>query len=176
MNWLDWTLFALMALAAFKGFSRGGIVEICSLLALIVGIWAATRFSTPMAEVVGLDAERTVLAFVLTFIIVLVGVHLLARMLTALIDLAQLGLPNRIMGLFIGALRSAFTLSVLLNLSAGWSDNAFPPEKACAGSALHAPLLAFAPFVIPSLGNTKWVKDVLEHAADKAGDLMQDPE
>ena len=129
-----------------------------------------------MAEAVGLDPERTVLAFVLTFIIVLVGVHLLARLLTTLIDLAQLGLPNKLMGMFIGALRSAFTLSVVLNLSAGWSDNAFPPEKACEESALHEPILAFAPFVIPSLGNTKWVKDVLDHAADKAGDLMKDPE
>lgn len=173
MNWLDWIFIALLTLAAFKGFSHGAIVEVASLLALVLGIWAASRFSGLMAETIGLDPEREVLAFLVTFLAVLIGVHLLARLLTTMIDMAQLGLPNKLLGLLFGALRSAFALSVLLNLSAGWGNTAFPPEKACEDSVLHAPVLAFAPVVVPALGNTKWVKDALDRAADKAEGLGQ---
>lgn len=173
MNWLDWTLLALLVFAAAKGFMRGFIVEIASLLALVVGVWVAARYGKDLAEAVGLGADRETLAFLLTFVAVLVAVHLLARFLTTLIDLAQLGLPNKFAGLLFGALRAAFTLSIALNLLAGWSDDGLPPPDARNGSTLYGPLRAAAPTVIPALGETKWVKQALERATEEARELAQ---
>lgn len=172
MNWLDWLLIALLLLAAFKGFSRGFIVEVCSLLALVVGIWVAARFSLRFADAVGLGSDRETLAFLLTFLVVLVAVHLLARFLTTLIDIAQLGVPNKLAGTLFGALRSAFTLSILLNLLVGWSEDSIPPQQVRDGSILHTPIRAFAPLVIPALGETKWVKDALDRVKQEAEDLL----
>ncbi len=172
MNWLDWLLIALLLFAAFKGFSRGFIVEVCSLLALVAGIWVAARFSLRFAEAVGLGADRETLAFLLTFLAVLVAVHVLARFLTTLIDLAQLGLPNKLAGTLFGVLRSAFTLSIVLNLLVGWSDEAFPPKEVGEESMLHAPVRAFAPLVIPALGETKWVKEAMDRAKEEAEALF----
>ena len=59
MNWLDWTLIALIAFAAVKGFSRGFIVEVCSLLALVLGIWAGIHFSDRVAEAIGLETKSS---------------------------------------------------------------------------------------------------------------------
>ena len=73
MNWLDWTLLALVTFAAIKGFSRGFIVEICSLLALVLGIWAGIHFSDRVAEAIGLETKSSAVAFLVTFLIVLVG-------------------------------------------------------------------------------------------------------
>jgi membrane protein required for colicin V production len=174
MNWLDWLLIALLLLAAFKGYSRGFIVEVCSLLALVMGIWVAARFSLRFADAVGLGSDKETLAFLLTFLAVLVAVHLLARFLTTLIDLAQLGIPNKLAGTLFGALRSAFTLSIMLNLLAGWSDDAFPPRNVREESTLHAPLTAFAPLLIPALGETKWVKETIDRAKEEAEVLFNE--
>jgi len=173
MNWLDWLLIALLLFAAFQGFTRGFIVEVSSLLALVVGIWVAARFSLRFADAVGLGSDKETIAFLLTFVAVLVAVHLLARFLTTLIDLAQLGLPNKLAGTLFGALRSAFTLSILLNLLVGWTDDAFPPKSVREESTLHAPIRAFAPLVIPALGETKWVKETMDRVKEEVEDLFK---
>jgi membrane protein required for colicin V production len=172
MNWLDWLLLILLLIAGIKGFSRGFIVESASLLALLLGIWVASRFSLRVAEAIGIGPERETLAFVVTFLAVLVAVHVLARFLTTLIDLAQLGLPNKLAGIAFGVLRSAFVLSIVLNLLIGWSDDGFPPRPVREGSTLHAPLRAFAPLVIPDLGGTKWVKEAMDRAKEEAGEWI----
>ncbi|MBK9058425.1 MAG: CvpA family protein [Flavobacteriales bacterium] len=88
MNWLDWTLLALLAAAAIRGFFRGFIVEIASLVAVVLGIWVASRYNAHVASWVGMDAQHEVISFIVTFIGVLILVHLLAKVLTKAMDLA----------------------------------------------------------------------------------------
>ncbi|MBX2972733.1 MAG: CvpA family protein [Flavobacteriales bacterium] len=162
MNWLDWTIIALVAYAAIKGFSRGLIVELASLVALVAGAWVALHFSDRVVEAIGLGTKNAAIAFLVTFILVVVAVHFLARSLTTLIDIAQLGLPNKVGGLFLGALRSAFVLSIALNLLAGRSGDTLPPKEAREASVLHGPVRAFAPLIVPALNGTKWMERALE--------------
>ncbi len=173
MNWLDWTLLALVTFAAIKGFARGFIVEICSLLALVLGIWAGIHFSDRVAEAIGLETKSAAIAFLATFLIVLVGVHLLARFLTTLVDIAQLSLPNKIAGVLFGALRQVFTLSIALNLLAGYSGDTLPPAKARTDSMLYDPAKALAPLVIPALGQTKWLKHALDEVQEGVDVLVE---
>ena len=173
MNWLDWALIALIAFAAIKGFSRGFIVEICSLLALVLGIWAGIHFSDRVAAAIGLESKSAAIAFLVTFLIVLVGVHLLARFLTTLVDIAQLSLPNKIAGVLFGALRQVFILSIALNLLAGYSGGAFPPTKARTDSTFHDPVKALAPLVIPALDQTKWLKHALDEVQEDVDVLVE---
>lgn len=174
MNWLDWLLLGILAWAAIQGFQRGFIIELASLVALVAGIWAAVHFSDRFAGAVGIDAENTALAFLLTFLAVLLGVHLLARFLTTLIDIAQLGVPNKLAGIVFGMLRSAFSLSVALNLLVGYSEGAMPAEPVREGSRIYAPLRAFAPLIVPVLGETKWVKDAVDAVKREVEDLSKE--
>lgn len=173
MNWLDWALIALVVFAAIKGFTRGFIVEVCSLLALVLGIWAGIHFSDRVAEAIGLETKNAAIAFIVTFLIVLVGVHLLARFLTTVVDIAQLSLPNKVAGVLFGALRQAFTLSIAINLFAGYSGDALPPSNAREDSALYDPVKAFAPLVIPALGQTKWLQHALDEVQEGAKELAE---
>jgi membrane protein required for colicin V production len=173
VNWLDLLLLALLALAAFKGFQRGFLVELASLLALFVGIWAAVRWGDQVAQWLGLASDRMVIAFVVTFVAVLIMVHLLARALTMLIDLAQLGLPNKLAGVLFGTIRSAFMLSIMLNLLGGWSGGVMPSREVREGSTLHDPIRSFAPFILPSLGETKWVRDVMDRVKKETEVIME---
>ncbi|MBK8340377.1 MAG: CvpA family protein [Flavobacteriales bacterium] len=173
MNWLDWAILIMLGLAAVQGFSRGFIVELASLVALVAGIWAATHFSSSVAAAIGLDPAKEILAFVVTFLLVLIGVHLLARFLTTLLDAAELGLPNKLSGIFFGVLRSAFTLSIALNLVLGYSKGDTPPKHVQEGSQFFEPLRAFAPLIIPALAETKWVHQVMEDVKEEA-ELLTD--
>ena len=173
MNWLDLLFAVLLGVAAFRGFTRGFIIEACSLLALLLGIWAGVHFSGRVGEAMGMDPERAAIPFLVTFVIVLVGVHFLSRALTKVIDLAQLGFANKLAGIGFGMVRSAFIISIALNLLAGWSGNGVPSASARQDSALHEPLRAFAPFVIPVLGETKWVMDATDRAKREARELFE---
>ncbi len=171
MNWLDWTLLALLAAAAIRGFFRGFIVEIASLVAVVLGIWVASRYNAHVASWVGMDAQHEVISFIVTFIGVLILVHLLAKVLTKAMDLAMLGLPNKVAGTFFGALRAAFVLSVVLNILMARAEvSGIVPQHALEGSALYRPLRAFAPFIVPALGDTRWVQDAIEALKERTGE------
>lgn len=169
MNWLDWVLLALLAAAAVRGFFRGFVVELASLVALVLGIWAASRYNAAVAAWIGLDPRHEVISFLATFIGVLVAIHLLAKLITKALDLAQLGLPNKVAGLLFGALRAAFVLSVMLNILMARAEvSDLVPRTTLGHSVLYPPLRGLAPLLVPALGDTRWVKEALEAVKDRA--------
>lgn len=160
MNCLDLLILLLLAMAAWKGFRRGFLIELASLAGLALGIWAGLRFSDRVTAALELEVKHAAAAFLITFVLVLVLVVLLGHLLTKVIDLAQLSLPNKVAGVALGALRSAFTLSIALNLMLGFSEGAFPPEPTRGESALVEPLRAFAPLVVPQLEDAEWMRQL----------------
>jgi membrane protein required for colicin V production len=170
MNWLDLIILLLLAMAAWKGFRRGFLIELASLVGLALGIWAGLRFSERVTTAMDLEVKHAAVAFLITFVLVLVLVVLTGRLLTKVIDIAQLSLPNKVAGTAFGALRSAFTLSLVLNLMLGYTEGAFPPERARRASALAEPLRAFAPLVVPQLEDTKWMKRLREELGRATAD------
>lgn len=162
MNALDWALLAIVAVAAVRGFFRGFVVELASLLGVVAGIWAASRFSARVAAWAGLEGGQEWAGFAITFVAVLVLVHLLAKVITKAMDLAMLGLPNKVAGGLFGAVRSAFVLSVLLNLFLAWPRTAgLLSAQAREGSLLCSPLRAFAPLILPAVRDSSWVREAI---------------
>jgi len=175
MNWLDWTLIALLGFAAVRGFFRGFVVEIASLVAVVLGIWVATRYNARVAAWVGMDAEHEVISFIVTFIGVLVLVHLLAKVVTKAMDMAMLGMPNKVAGTLFGVIRSAFVLSVVLNILMARAEvSGIVPQETLEGSRLYRPLRAFAPFIVPALGDTRWVQDAIDTLKDRTGESNEE--
>jgi len=174
MNWLDIVLLVALGFGAFRGFRNGFIIELCSLLGLLLGIWGAVHFSNRVAVWLGPSENKIALAFLVTFVAVVVLVALLGRALTKAIDLAQLTLPNKVTGIIFGVLRMAFLLSVLLNVGPIRSGGrTIPDARTCEGSALYAPLRSVAPFIIPALGESKWVKHTIEQVKEEGKELVE---
>lgn len=173
MNWLDIVILLWLGIAAIKGFANGFIRELASLVAWVAGIWAAIHFSDRFAGWMGLDPEQAMLAFLVTFFIVLAGVHLLGRALTTAIDAAQLSLPNKLAGVGFGVVRQAFMLSVLLNLALAMPYSLTGRvNQAVEGSVLAGPLRSFAPLLVPALGETKWVRKAIDQAQQEVMEGM----
>ncbi len=166
MNWLDLVLLLILAVAAWKGFRRGFIVELASLAGLVLGIWAGIHLSERAISALELEVNSAAVAFLITFGLVIALVVLIGHGLTKLIDLADLSLPNKIAGVAFGVLRSAFTLSIALNLLQGFTEGRLPPEGSRVGSSLHQPMCAFAPLVVPALSDAKWMEKLKNEVED----------
>ena len=74
MNFIDIIIVILVLLAAFKGFSRGLIKELISLISLIAGVYIASNFSAYVEKHLNnnfpkIEEYNTIISFVLVFLI-----------------------------------------------------------------------------------------------------------
>lgn len=121
MSIVDIILIAILLFAAWKGFSRGLVIEIASLVALLLGIYAAINFSGLAAELIDdyISVEPRllrILSFAVTFVLVMLAVILVGRIMEKLVNLVMLGFLNKILGSVFSIFKAAVILSVLLML------------------------------------------------------------
>ncbi len=159
MNYIDIIIGILLILAAINGFRKGFVVEIVSLLALILGIWGAIHFSHIasgfLSDYFTLNPRHMrVIAFIITFIVIVILVHLLGKVAENFIKAAQLNFVNRLAGLLFGIVKSAVILSIIL-MVIDTIDKAFPiiPEKAKEESRVYAPISNLMPSIFPFVKN-----------------------
>jgi membrane protein required for colicin V production len=141
----------------YKGFTKGFIVELASLGALFLGIYASVRFCDYLAlklkDSVSVSAEYLpLIAFALIFIGVVAGVFLLAKFIDKIAESAALGTVNRIAGAIFGAFKFAFVLSLLLFVIDSFDKNKvfFTPDLK-KRSLLIEPIKSIVPFVLPRI-------------------------
>ena len=75
MNYLDFILLVPVVIGAWKGFKKGFIIEVFTLLALFAGIYGAIHFTDYIAEILkeNLSVESEympIIAFLVTFLLV----------------------------------------------------------------------------------------------------------
>ena len=134
MSFLDIVLGGLLAFGLYKGIRNGLFVEVASLLSLLLGIYFAVKFSILTAEIISGIVHWNpktiqVTAFILTFILIVVGISLLAKFLTGIADFAQLGWINKLGGGFFRVLKTILIVSIFLNLFEKVNFNNFLPKK-----------------------------------------------
>ncbi|WP_430614746.1 CvpA family protein [Flavobacterium sp. JP2137] len=101
----------------YKGFSDGLWVSIASFISLLVGLIGAIKFSTIVKDFLGWDTKMLpLIAFILTFLLVIVLVHLLAKTLTQLTKAVFLGGLNRLFGGVFQLLKSLLIACILMTL------------------------------------------------------------
>ena len=120
MNSLDYILFIPLLYALYRGFTKGLIIELASLLALILGIYCALHFSSFTFELLSDYFEiKTVylqlVSYGLTFLIIAVLISFTGKILTMLIKLVALGFINRMMGAIFGGIKALLILSVFIS-------------------------------------------------------------
>lgn len=119
MNYLDIILVIPLLWGLYKGFSKGIIKELSSLLALIVGIYGAVHFADNLHPYITdyLSIESTflpIVAFGTMFIALVLIIRLIGFLLDSLVKLVALGLISRLLGGMFGVIKTGFFLSALL--------------------------------------------------------------
>ena len=155
MNYFDIVIGIILIIGLVKGFRNGLVIELAALAALVLGLLGAVYFSDITESYLSqyLTSDHIgIIAFVITFVLIVIGVHLLARVLDKLITAVALGPVNRIMGALFSLLKYAFIISVLLAVVNGLERNfKFIPEEQKESSMLYEPIASIAPFVFPYL-------------------------
>ena len=119
MGLLDIVLALLLAYGLYKGLRNGLFVEIASIIALVAGICGAIHFSYVAADYLSghLSWEMRYIkltAFTITFLAIVIVVHLFGKFLTQIADFAMLGFINTLAGGAFGLVKMAVILGALL--------------------------------------------------------------
>jgi len=158
MNWLDATIVIILILSLVTGFINGLVKEVASLAALILGIWGAIKFSTFTAEKLYDYFDMTghyvgVIAFLITFGIIVVIIHFIGILADKVVSAASLGFINRILGIVFGLLKSVLIMSVFfVVLNAIDARKPFLPKKTIEESKFYNPISDIAPVIFPIIG------------------------
>lgn len=118
MNWLDIVILCFLALLIFNGVRKGFIISLATLIALVLGIWAAIHFSNYISVILQKQFHPSgnwlpVLSFTITFLLVLIVVILIAKGVEKLVSLAGMGLLNHVAGGVFGLMKGLIFASVL---------------------------------------------------------------
>ncbi len=155
MNYFDIVVGLILAFALFKGFKNGLIIELASLIALVLGLLGAIKFSDITAQFLSQYIQSDyigLMAFIATFILIVIGVHLVAKVVDKLVSAIALGPVNRILGALFSLLKYAFILSVLVAVINGFDrDSKLLSKDMKAKSFLYQPISSIAPLVFPYL-------------------------
>ncbi|AWG20957.1 colicin V production protein [Flavobacterium faecale] len=163
MSFLDIVLGGLLLYGLIKGIKNGLFTELASFLSLIVGIYLAIKFSSVVSEVVGQVVSWSpktvaITAFALTFIAVVLGIMLLAKVFTEMMSFAYLGWVNRLAGGFFSILKMVLILSVVFNLFQKINfNNWLVKEETFNQSMFYNPIQKVSQLVFPKLET--WYED-----------------
>ena len=119
MNYLDIIIAIILFLFGFKGFRKGLIIEVVTLLAFAVGIYGAMHFSDFTAEHLQEFVEvnpkyLNTIAFVLTFILLVIAVNVLGRWVTNMVKAMNLNFWNKLGGFVFGMAKGVLLCSVIV--------------------------------------------------------------
>lgn len=147
----------------YKGFKKGLIVELASILAIILGVYACSKLSDVVANYLGSNLHThlsslylSVISVAIVFIGILILVFFLAKRIQKLAEALFLGIANRILGGLFGAFKWAFLISVLLYLFDILNTKAgIVNAEQLQQSWMYTHLLLVAPFIMPTLLKSK---------------------
>lgn len=158
---LDIAILVIISACAVFGIFKGFIRQVVSIIAIVLGLWCAVRFTEYMSnmakEWLSLQiAQQTlhIIMFAVIFIMVIILAHFIGKGIEGIIKLSMLGWLNRIMGFLFGAIKAIIVLSVAV-YAIEYLNGMFNiiPEDFLAKSKGYAFLNTFAHKFFPFLQN-----------------------
>ena len=118
MNTFDIIILIILGCGAFKGYTRGFIVESLSFLAFFLGLFLALEFTIPTTEwLFGSTSYyefASILIFITLFILLSLAIKAGAKVLKGIIDTTIFGTLDNIVGALAGVLKWIFVLSIII--------------------------------------------------------------
>jgi membrane protein required for colicin V production len=167
MSFLDIVFALLFCVAIYSGIKQGLTMQIATLLALLLGVYIAFKFSGLLARWItgfGVGAQAVyIISFALTFIGVIILARLAGHVAQRVVRLIMLEWLNRLLGAIFSLVKMALIISVVLFIVNSIDrELGFMPRKQISQSKLYAPLSALAPSVLPYLDFDKYKSSLQE--------------
>jgi membrane protein required for colicin V production len=151
----DITIVIILLVGAYAGFKEGFLMELFSLLALLLGVLGGFKLMgwamLYLADHFNVDKKvLPYVAFGVVFIAIVISVRLLGNMIKLSLDKSFLGRIDQVAGGFLGVIKTAFMLSILI-----WLVDSLRfkfPERWTEDSWLFPKVASFAPAVTGWIG------------------------
>ncbi len=116
---IDFTFAALLILAIIKGYQKGFIIAVFSIIAFVIGLAAALKLSAAVAvylkDSISISEKwMPFIAFALVFFAVIILVRLGAKLIERTFQAVMLGWANRIAGILLYAILYLIILSIFI--------------------------------------------------------------
>ena len=173
MNYLDIIIAIILFLFGFKGFRKGLIIEVVTLLAFGAGIYGAMHFSDftseHLQEVMNIDPKYlNTVAFVLTFIILVVVVNIIGRLVKNMIKALNLGFFDRLGGFLFGALKGVLLCSTFVLVLNNLQIMGVVKDEVKQGSYLYPYVEQTVPYLYKGFDLVKdYAKEILPDNEDE---------
>ena len=181
MNFIDILILIPLGYAAWQGFKKGLIIEVFTLLALLVGIYAGIHFSDwtsdRIAEYFEIEPNYLpVVAFTITFLGVGALVFFAGKALEQVIKVVNLSPINKIFGVVFSLLKMVYILSILLTLLETYDERGdFIPDEMKEKSMLYNPIKLTASATIPAIEESSiWLKNNMKNNFLEEKDITLD--
>ena len=107
MNVIDLIVCLVLALALWNGWRQGFIVQVCSLAAIVLGIWLAAKYGAQVGVWMRIDARfEAAGGFAAVLVATVLAVAIAARVLRKLFHFAGFGLPDILLGIAVSVVKS----------------------------------------------------------------------
>lgn len=150
VNYIDIIILLFLLYGAFRGFSKGLVIEIATLAGMVLGVYMAIKYSSYTEGILRdfLNVSSRYISYIalaITFIVVAVIVYIIGKLLTKIIDIISLGLVNKLLGTVLGIAKYFVIVCVLLMIMDALNEKfQFLSEEVRQKSLLLNPFLDFA--------------------------------
>ena len=119
MNFLDLLISVFVIVFIILGYRKGFIISLATFAALILGVYLAVHFSNFMDKFLleNFKPSRSwlpILSFTITFLLVVIGVLLIAKLMEKIVDVIGMSFLNHLCGAILGFVKGVILCSIIL--------------------------------------------------------------
>lgn len=180
---LDIFVLVPLAYAAWRGFKKGFIMAVATLVALVAGLYAGFHGSEVIAEKLheAFDWSAStvqIASFLLAFLAMVIAIHLLAKLIEKAVNLAALSPVNKIAGLVFSLLKVGLILSmVFYTLDGLFGRRDWLPDGAADGTVIFPVLEDAVTWLVPEMHHDSaldQIRDGVNEIRDAVDEITRD--
>ncbi|MBR5455112.1 MAG: CvpA family protein [Rikenellaceae bacterium] len=114
MGIFDILVLIVALVALVNGWRKGLIIQVCSIAAIVGGVWIASAFGAEVGALLGIEPRYAKAAgFLIIFFVALVFLALVSRLVKKLFSFAGLGVVDSILGALLSVAKVALIVGLL---------------------------------------------------------------
>jgi len=157
VSYIDILIVIILLLAIWRGWKNGFVMELFSMLAIFVGIYAGIHLSDWFTVFMRNRMDTTtpympIISFISVMILVIIVIYLLGKLLTKTLKAGGAETWNQIGGAFFSLSKTILTLSVMFIVFHSFDQKTgLIPQEQKDKSIFYSPIYKFSMVVLPRM-------------------------